>query len=298
MKKICALLLLCVCSMALLTGCGKEAAQQKDKNSLRIVTSFYPVYIATINVTKDVPGVEVVNMTKPQTGCLHDYQLSTEDMKTLESADVFVVNGGGMESFLDKVVSGQKNLKIVDASQGIDFLHDEEGVNPHVWVSVSDAILQVENIAAQLGAVDPAHIEQYQKNAAAYIEKLTALQQEMHAKIDNLPHKDIVTFHEAFPYFAKEFNLQIISVIEREPGTEPSPQELKETISKVNSLPVKVLFAEPQYSPEAAKTIAAETGAKVYTLDPIVSGPMDENAYDAYLAGMKQNADTLAAALK
>ena len=81
-----------------------------------------------------------------------------------------------------------------------------------------------------------------------------------------------MTFHEAFPYFAKEFNLNIISVVEREPGTEPTPAELQETIEQVKKLPVKVLFTEPQYSPSAAETIARETGAKIYTLDPVVTG--------------------------
>ena len=81
-------------------GCGTQQQGGHDKK-FRIVTSFYPMYIDAINITKGVDGVEVVNMTKPQTGCLHDYQLTTEDMKTLEKADAFIVNGAGMESFLD-----------------------------------------------------------------------------------------------------------------------------------------------------------------------------------------------------
>lgn len=117
----------------------------------------------------------------------------------------------------------------------------------------------------------------------------------MHNHIDNLPHKDIVTFHEAFPYFAKEFNLNIVGVIEREPGTAPTPSELDEIIAQVNDLQAKALFAEPQYSSTAAKTIANETGAKVYTLDPVVTG---ENDLDAYIEAMKQNALTLQEALK
>ena len=298
-SKILSLLLL-VLSVALV-GCGgtDKSAEKKTAEPFRIVTSFYPMYVATINITDGVDGVEVYNMTKPQTGCLHDYQLMTEDMKTLEKADAFVINGAGMEDFMDKVTEQQKKLKVIDASRGIELIHDdEEGDNPHVWLSVTDAITQVRNIADQLKEADPAHAAAYEKNAAAYIEKLTSLKSEMHAALDNVPHKDIVTFHEAFPYFAKEFNLNIIGVVEREPGTEPTPTELQETIEQVNALPTKVLFTEPQYSPAAAETIARETGAKIYTLDPVVTGEATPAAKNAYIDTMKKNMKTLQEALK
>ena len=291
----CLLIALCL----LLTGCGgtNTAGGGKD-GSFHIVTSFYPMYIATLNITQGIDGVTVTNMTKPQTGCLHDYQLMTEDMKTLEKADAFVINGAGMESFLDKVVEQQKNLKIIDASKGIELLKDDDEENPHVWLSVTDAILQVKNIAEQLKAADPKHADAYEKNAAAYIKKLEALKAEMHAELDTVPNKDIVTFHEAFPYFAKEFGLNIISVVEREPGTEPTPAELQATIEQVKKLPVKVLFTEPQYSPSAAETIARETGAKIYTLDPVVTGEANDQAINAYIDTMKKNMETLKTALQ
>ena len=292
-------LLLLVLSVALV-GCSgtDKGAEKKSAEPFRIVTSFYPMYVATINITDGVDGVEVYNMTKPQTGCLHDYQLMTEDMKTLEKADAFVINGAGMEDFMDKVTEQQKKLKVIDASRGIELIHDDEGDNPHVWLSVTDEIAQVRNIADQLKEADPAHADKYEKNAAAYIEKLTALKNEMHAALDNVPHKDIVTFHEAFPYFAKEFNLNIIGVVEREPGTEPTPTELQETIEQVNVLPTKVLFTEPQYSPAAAETIARETGAKIYTLDPVVTGEATPAAKDAYIDTMKKNMKVLQEALQ
>ena len=292
-------LLLLVLSIALV-GCGgaNQTAEKKTAEPFRIVTSFYPMYVATINITDGVDGVEVYNMTKPQTGCLHDYQLMTDDMKTLEKADAFVINGAGMEDFMDKVTEQQKKLKVIDASRGIELIHDDEGDNPHVWLSVTDAIQQVRNIADQLKEADPAHADTYEKNATAYIEKLTALKSEMHAALDNVPHKDIVTFHEAFPYFAKEFNLNIIGVVEREPGTEPTPTELQETIEQVNALPSKVLFTEPQYSPAAAETIARETGAKIYTLDPVVTGEATPAAKNAYIDTMKANMKVLQEALQ
>lgn len=291
MKKIFLLML----ALLLCTGCGGNTAKEDGK--LTIMTSFYPMYVATINVADGVDDVEVVNLTEPQTGCLHDYQLSTKDMKNLEKADILVTNGGGMESFIDKVVSQQPKLKVIDSSKDIEMIVEDDEENPHVWVSVTNAIKQVENIAAQLSEADPAHKEQYQANAKAYIEKLTALQQDMHKELAPFAGREIVTFHEAFPYFAKEFNLKIAAVIDREPGTDPTPSELEDTIKIIKSAGIKALFSEPQYSPDAAKTISTETGAKLYLLDPVVTGDAKPEAKDSYINTMKKNAETLKAAL-
>ena len=293
MKKI--FLLLTIILTFAFTGCGGNP----DDGKLKIVTSFYPMYLDAINIAGGVEGVEVTNLTAPQTGCLHDYQLTTEDMKKLERADIFIVNGLGMENFLDKVTQERKNLKIIDASKSdeIYLLKDGDKVNPHVWMSVTYAMQQVKAISSQLCELDPDHADAYKKNTLEYLNKLSTLRDEMHFALDNLPNKDIVTFHEAFPYFAAQFKLNIAGVMEREPGTEPTPQELADTIKIVNNLPVKVLFTEPQYSPKAAETIARETGAKIYQLDPITTGEsIPENA-NAYIDGMKKNMQTLVEAL-
>jgi zinc transport system substrate-binding protein len=264
---------------------------------LTIVTSFYPVYLATLNVARGVPGVSVVNLTGPQTGCLHDYQLTPSDLKKLEQASLFVVNGAGMESFLDKVIKRLPGLKIVEASRGIPLLKNASDgeENPHVWVSITNAIQQVRNIGEQLAGLDPTHAKQYRANAGRYVRKLEALRQKMHQALAGLRHREMVTFHEAFPYFAKEFNLRVVAVIEREPGSEPSARDLAQTIELVKRTKSKVLFTEPQYSAKAAAVIARETKARLYTLDPVVTGPADP---DAYLHIMEQNLKTLQEALR
>lgn len=299
-------LLLCLIAVLCLIviGCGSNAADtSSDKSnnkdgSVRIVTTFYPMYIDAINIAKGIDGVTVTNMTKPQTGCLHDYQLTTEDMKTLERANILIANGAGMESFLDKVIKEQKKLTVIDASKDMELLETDGEKNPHLWLSVTADIQQVKNITEQLKKADPKHADAYQANADAYIQKLEALKKEMHDTLDTVPHKDIVTFHEAFPYFAKEFGLNIIAVIEREPGSEPTPSELQEVIQQIKPLSTKVLFTEPQYSPSAAQTIARETGAKIYTLDPVVTGEANADAMDAYLVTMRKNMNTLKEALQ
>ena len=263
--------------------------------AVRIVTSFYPMYIATLNVAGDIPGVEVANMTQPFTGCLHDYQLTTEDMMGLSRANVFVVNGAGMESFLDKVVGQLSDLKVVQASAGIELLGGEKNTgNPHVWLSPSQYIQQVRHIAEGLAKYDPERAGAYLRNAEVYVRKLEALRSRMKDGLKGAKTREIITFHEAFPYFAREFDLTIAAVIEREPGSEPSARELAETIELVRKTGIKALFTEPQYPAKCAETIAAETGAKVYTLDPGVTGPMTP---DAYIQMMESNLAVLQQAL-
>jgi len=294
MKKI--FVLLMIFALALTTACGSD---KKDGN-LKIVTSFYPIYLDVMNITRGVSGVEVVNLTPPQTGCLHDYQLTPEDMKTLETADIFVVNGLGMESFLDKVTEAHPNLKIINASDTPEIVPIMENgePNPHVWTSITYSIAQVKNILSKLSELDPERADKYRMHALEYVDELTTLRDEMHISLDTLPNKDIVTFHEAFPYLAAEFKLNVVAVIEREPGTEPTPQELAETIEKINALPVKIIFTEPQYSPKAAETIAHETGAKIFMLDPVVTGEAKpENLLD-YVDRMLENMITLIKALQ
>jgi zinc transport system substrate-binding protein len=261
---------------------------------IEILTSFYPMYVSTLNVVGDTPGVNVTCLTEPFVGCLHDYALTAGDMKKLAKADLFVANGAGMESFIDKAVKQSPSLQVLEASKGIKLVED----NPHVWVGISGAIQQVKNIAAELAKADPAHAGEYKKNAAAYVAKLEALRKDMHAALDGLKTRDIITFHEAFPYFANEFQLHIVGVIEREPGSEPNARELAQTIDLVKKQNVHALFAEPQYSDKCAKVIERETGVTVSVLDPVVTGPQEPaKARDAYLVAMRKNLDVLRHAL-
>lgn len=310
MKKAKILLFLIVLSITF-TACTRANNNPSNNTETLIVTSFYPIYVFTSNIAKDVHGVKVVNMTEPQTGCLHDYQLVPADIKILEKADIFVINGAGMESFIDKLVSQLPELKIIEASKGMELLEggqdghehgehepdEHKELNPHVWVSISGAIEEVQNITKSLIEIDPSNGQAYQKNSLEYIQRLEELKNEMHNELKEIKIKDIVTFHEAFPYFAREFGLNIVSVIEREPGSDPSAGEIAETIKVINELQVKVLFAEPQYSSKAAESIANQTGAKLYKLDPVVTGPKDA-PLDSYEKTMRENLNVLKEALK
>ena len=218
-------------------------------------------------------------------------------MKTLEVADILIINGAGMESFMDSISSQNPNVKVVDASQGCALIVQADGQtnNPHLWVSISGAIEQTANIGKQLAVLDPANAARYQVNADSYIKRLEAERSKMHSVLDPLPNRKIVTFHEAFPYFAREFQLSIVATVEREPGSEPSAAEMAATVEIIRESGAKFVFVEPQYSPAAAQTIAREAGASVLTLDPAVSGPDDP---DAYIRIMDANLEVLREAMQ
>lgn len=294
------LIFIIILSLFVSTGCRAARTETSsttgESHDLIIISSFYPIHIMTLNITKDIPGVQAVCLTKPFTGCLHDYQLTPDDVVHLEKAQVLITNGLGMEGFLDKVTVQLPNLKIISAGQDIHALTGADGeTNPHVWVSIGNNIRQVKNIGTQLASLDPAHAEQYRANTYQYVQKLENLHSKMKSELSQITSKDIITFHEAFPYFADEFGLHIAAVVEREPGAEPSAAELASMIQLINNSGIKVIFTEPQYSTETAETISRETQAKIFSLDPGVTGPDDP---DAYLNIMESNLVTLLQALK
>lgn len=265
-------------------GCAKSGAKNASGGK-KIMASFYPLYVMLLNITSG-SDAELSLLASPDTGCLHDYQLTTGDMKNLEAADILVLNGAGMEDFVEKALEVKDESQIVTACEGYQLFED----NAHVWLSPKGAAYEVEKISEGLSRLDEKNAALYEENARYYIEKILSLNEEMHSVLDEFAGKKIITFHEAFPYFAKEFNLEIVGVIEREAGTEPNAKELKELIEIVNEEKNKsgniYLFAEEQYSSSASEIISEETGLKVYQLDPCVSGRLYA---DAYLDSMKKN---------
>lgn len=262
----------------------------RAEKKLSIIASFYPMYVMALNVAGDVPGVEVSCLTPAVSGCLHDYALTPREMKRFETADILVANGAGMESFLDQARAVNRRMRVLSLSDGIPLIEEGGVGNPHVWVSVSGAMAEVANLVDGLSRVDPVHAAAYARNGGAYLDRLSRLSGRMRAELAPLRGLPVVTFHEAFPYFAREFGLEICAVVEREPGSAPSAREIALTITTIREKNARVIFSEPQYPSEAAGTIARETGARVYVLDPAVTGP---DRPDAYITIMEKNLATL-----
>ncbi len=270
-----------------------------------VVTSFYPVWLLARNLAAGLEGVEIRNMAAPSAGCLHDYQLQTADMKALASADVFLISGAGMESFLPQIASAFPELPIVEAAEGVPLLSEdgalqvgdaEEGANAHIWLDPTRAILMAENLAAGLSRVMPDRAEAVSANLEALTLRLRALDEQLREGLSSLPRKDIVTFHEAFPYFAQAYGLRVAAVVNKEPGETLTPAQTASLIAVLRDLGNPPLFVEPQYDDLSARMLSAETGAPVFTLDPVVTGPEDP-PMDYYETVMLQNMTALQTAL-
>ena len=274
-----------------------------------VVTSFYPIWLLALNLTRDVPDLEVRNLAAPDTGCLHDYQLQTGDMKVLAEADLFLVNGAGMESYLDLVYSAFPDLPVARASEGIPLLsggdalqigesEEESGEeNAHIWLSAANAVRMAENLAAAIEEQFPEAANQVAQNLSDLTARLQALDAELKEGLSGLPRRGIITFHEAFPYFAAAYGLQVLAVVNREPGETLTPSQLAALAEAIVELGIPPLFTEPQYEDLSARTLAAETGARIYTLDPVVTGPEKNVPPDYYESVMRENMKTLQEAL-
>ena len=280
---------------------------EEQEAKFNIVTSFYPMYIATLNITDGIDDISVRNLTSNMGGCIHDYVLSTTELVTLAKADALIINGAGMEGFMDKVISNFDALDIIDSSIGIDVIHNEcdeehhsyEGhsheTNTHIFVSVRNYIKQVQNICDRLVEIDSVNADKYKQNTDAYIASLQKLEQEIESTIATINSRNIVTFHNTFDYFAKDYGLNVIGTIENEHGKNPSAGEIAELVENIKKNNIRAIFVEPEYNVKIVDTIAKETGGEVYTLNPVTSG---ENEKDEYINIMRENLRVLKEALK
>ena len=274
-----------------ITGCTDKTEVIED-NSFDIVTSFYPIYVFTENIVKDIPGVIVTNMTANHYGCIHDYSLTTTDMKLINKSDAFVINGLGLEGFLEKTYEMKNDLEIIDSSKGISTLQENfsDGDNEHIWLSISDAIFQVKNICDGLVALDSKNADAYIENANRYVEKLEKLRNELREKMYGYDDLKIVTSNEAFSYLAEDFDFEIVSAIEKEEGVSPTSKEIKEIINDIKENDIKNIFIEKDVSTKIIETIADESGAKIVILDTITSGDGKDSDYEER---MRKNIETI-----
>jgi len=298
-------LIILVSVILLLSGCSAQPA--KEKEGLSVVASFYPVWVMAANVTEGVEGVELTLLTQEDTGCLHNYQLLPQDMKTLDGADILLLNGAGMEGFIEEAAASFAELTMVDTSDGLSLIISEEhdhthghehehdlSVNPHVWLNVDNAIAQTSSIADAIKVALPEQAEKIEKNAETYIARLETLKAEMTEILGPVKGAQLVTSHDAFAYFASAFDLEIAAVIQQDEETDPSAAHLGEICELMTENNIPAVFVQPDTTSSAPRTIAQEVGAQIVTIDPITGGKLDANSYEnAQLANAKAIAEVL-----
>jgi len=270
---------------------------------LRVLASFLPMYLFTVNVVGDAPGVTVDLMLPPSLGCPHDYALTPGDMKKVASADLFIANGLGMEEFLGAPVrKANPRLRVVETGASVPPLreegggagHEHGGVNPHSWVSPKSAILQVRAIERALSGASPANAARFRANADAYARRLAALSADFETAARGFRRRDIVTFHDVFGYLARDYGLTVVGEVETVPGQEPSAGDIRRLTRVIREKGVPALFAEPQYPPRVAEMVALEAGVPLRVLDPVATGSTAPTAYEE---AMRRNLETLKEAL-
>jgi zinc transport system substrate-binding protein len=252
-------------------GCANE--KTTDSNG-RIV-----VY-ATISPQKEmieaVGGEKVdVNIIVPQGGDPHTADLKPSQLADLSRAKIYVMVGSGVEfevKSMDKIKNLNKNMIVVDSSKGIDLVEmaepDHEGGNDlHIWTSLRNGKIMVQNIYEGLIAVDPNNKEYYLENRDDYLEKLDKADSYINNELKDMNNRSFMIFHPSWGYFAKDYNLTQIA-IEVE-GKEPTLQSLAHTIEEAKGENIKVIFVSPGFSSKAAEIITKEIGGKTEVLDPL-----------------------------
>ena len=277
---------------AVLLPLALSSCSEAEHSGIRVTASFYPVYIIAENVVGGVPGIDLRSMAQPQTGCLHDYQLTTADMRSLEDTDLFIVNGGGMESFLDNALELFPELDVIDTSAGVTSLegHDhghtdhDHGENSHYWMYPENAVVQAENICGALSEICPEYADEFRQNTDAFKESVSG--------IETFDGKGIsvCVFNEAFEYLHLSYGFDVAAVVEMDENETPSAKELAEIITEINEGGIDLLIAADDASKTVADTIARETSAGVVVLDPVLTGdPVPER----YTEAMNENARIL-----
>lgn len=303
-------------TVIILSGCTVNKDVQKQ-NKITVTASFYPVYIFTLNLLDGIDGIAVECMAQNNTGCLHDYTLTARDVKLLNDSSVLVINGAGMEDLIEDAYKNIDGLTVIDSSENIDVIctehnehnendvhgthseHDKHGhshsLNAHIWLSVENAVKQVENIASHLVISFPQYESQINDNKTAYLGRLKNLQTDTEAFSAEVNGIGVMSFHAAYEYLALETGLTICDTIESDEGGEPSAKSLAQLSDEMKNGDIKALFTEPDYKGSAAKILSRETGVGIYVLNPVTSG---EKSLTAYEDIMRENYKTVLKAVK
>lgn len=263
-----------------------------SKEELTVVTSFYPMYVAAMNVVGDAPGVKLQNLSEPQTGCLHDFQLTPEDMKLLSTADVFIINGGGIEAFMEDVAKAYPNLTIVSTCEYLELLSDGDETNAHAWMSVGMYREMVQTIAMGLAEADPDNRALYEENAEIYDSKLMRLEERQQTVAEAAEGTDVILFHEAYDYVADDYGMQVSCVMDLDEERQVSAGEVAEVLRAINEDGASLILAEELYGKSMAETVQKEADVSVIYLDPLNRGDYEA---DSYLLGMEHNIELLEA---
>jgi zinc transport system substrate-binding protein len=309
---VCAALAAMILALMLFAaGCG--AGRSGVSGRMKVAATIIPLADFCRNVGGDL--VDVKALIPAQAGCGHTYEPTPGEVRFLAEARVLVMNGLNLESWATDVMSevgsskqvtvttsdaipGDRRLPATDKDESEKGKPGEGIYDPHVWLDPSLAIYQVEAIRDGFIKADPAHREEYARNAEAYIGDLKALDNEIKGLLTGVREKDFIATHPTWTYFARHYGLVQAGEVEELPGREPGIARINALVDQVRARGIKAVLAEPQISPRAIEVLAEDAGpdVRVVTVDPV--GDPDKQQVDTYIKLMRHNALVLEAALR
>lgn len=307
MKKILLLTVLLALAISIIAGCSnelnnKEAYKDVRDEKLQIYTTFYPVYYIAGEIAGD--KAHIIEMI-PSGVDPHNWEPTLKTMAELKESNIFIYNGAGMERWAEKIIKDleESKVKAVEASQGIELIVGEsdhnEDYDPHTWVSPMNLKKQAKNVLDGLIEIDEDNEEYYKVNYENLSNRLDKLDSDIREAAKAFSVKTIVTSHEAFGYFAKEYGLEQIPIRGISPEQEPSPAKLAEIIKMCKEYNIKHVFVEKFISPKFSQLIADEIAGEVLSLN-VAHGLTQEEKDQGqdYISIMYENLKNLEKALK
>ncbi|MEJ5253641.1 MAG: zinc ABC transporter substrate-binding protein [Chthonomonadetes bacterium] len=297
--------------LVVLVGCASETERDTERSAgLHVVATFFPV----ADIVRQVGGEHItVQMLLPPEGDLHTFSPTARQMKLLQRADVVFTLGLGAEPFLEKMFRGlgRKRLRVIELGRGCWTLpadaehhhehegeqhHHDEAVDPHVWLSIENAIRMTRNAQKALAQIDPVHSADYQRNADRLVAELKRLRDDLKARAGSWQKRKFIAAHGAYRYLAEEAGLEQVAVFEPLPGVEPSARWIRDLIRTARREGVRVIFTAPPASPRLVEVIATDLQVPVFLLDTL-ERPTAEPGGD-YQSRMQRNIETLDQAMR
>lgn len=279
------------------------SSQEEKTTKLQVVASFYPLYEFSKNIAGDKAEVSAFIPVGVEP---HDWEPSANDILKLKNASVFVYNGAGMESFVDKLInSGEYNsVKFIETTKGINLIqtndeHQKEPgnhivYNPHVWLDPILAKHQVMMIKDAMINADPDNKKYYEDNANAYGKKLDSLNSKTQIELSQCKKDTFMPFHDAYSYFANRYGLKTFPLSGVSPESEATATDLKEFVDFIKKNEIKIIYSEEMVDPKLATTLAEEANAQVLIFSPL-EGLTNQEMSDGitYLDKMSENVQNL-----
>ena len=298
-------------SAMLLTACAPATpARPADDDVMTIVCTTYPIYLLAKTVTEGAGGVEIARLDTGSTSCLHDYNLTVNDMKKLDRADVIAISGAGLEEFMEDALHTSDAL-VVDCSTGVELLenrthHHEEGeeedehghddhdhghFDPHYWMNPANLSVMARNLSDGLAGFNPDCAGRWESNCKDLEIFFRTLHHNLEKMAGEAQIPGLITFHDGFQYFAHAYGFPLLESIEEEAGSEASAREIIDITEVVREHNIPVIFTEVSGSDATANAIARETGCAVAQLSMLMS-PV-EGTIEDYRKGMLANMEAV-----